>query len=100
VESRLTGEVTGALAGFVAGGIVSYLLNRRFTFRSDRAHGAAVPRFIFITAIAFGLTGVLMWILSEHFGIYYMFAQLITTGIVLIWTFLGNRFWTFAEHAR
>ncbi|MDR3373943.1 MAG: GtrA family protein [Ancalomicrobiaceae bacterium] len=97
VQSGLTGAVAGALAGFVVGGIVSYSLNRRFTFRSDRGHDEAVPRFILITVIAFGLTGALMWLFAEHFGIHYMLAQVITTVIVLFWTFAGNRFWTFTE---
>ncbi len=96
VESRLTGDVLGTLAGFVAGGIVSYVLNRRFTFDPDRSHQAAMPRFIAIAFGGFVLTGVLMWVLAEKLGLYYMLAQPLITGVVLIWTYLGNRFWTFS----
>lgn len=97
VHSAVTGPVVGALAGFVVGGIVSYVLNRRFTFKSDRGHNEAVPRFAAITVVAFFLTGGLMWVFAERLGIHYMLAQVITTVIVLFWTFAGNRFWTFAE---
>ena len=96
VESQATGKVPGALAGFVVGGIVSYILNRRFTFDSDTSHGAAIPRFMLVTLVAFGLTGALMWVFAERLGIHYLLSQLVTTGIVLVWTFIGNRFWTFA----
>jgi putative flippase GtrA len=98
VQSHLTGDVIGTLWGFIAGGIVSYWLNRRFTFVSDRAHGAAMPRFIATAFGGFILTGVLMWILSDQLGLYYMLAQPVITVIVMFWTFVGNRFWTFAEH--
>jgi putative flippase GtrA len=97
VATGATGDVVGTLAGFVAGGIVSYWLNRRFTFASDRGHGAAMPRFVAIAFGGFLLTGVLMWILSDRLGLYYMLAQPLITVIVMVWTFLGNRFWTFAE---
>ena len=97
VQSGLTGDVVGTLFGFIVGGIVSYWLNRRYTFASDRGHGAAMPRFIAIAFGGFVLTGVLMWILSDQFGLYYMLAQPLITVIVMFWTFIGKRFWTFAE---
>jgi putative flippase GtrA len=99
VQSGATGDVVGTLAGFIAGGIVSYLLNRRFTFVSDRHHGAAMPRFVAIAFGGFLLTGALMWLLSDQLGLYYMLAQPLITVIVMVWTFIGNRFWTFAESA-
>ncbi len=98
VQSRLTGDVVGTLVGFIAGGIVSYILNRRFTFISDRAHHAAMPRFVAIAFGGFVLTGILMWILSDRLGVHYMLAQPLITSVVVIWTFAGNRFWTFAHH--
>ncbi len=97
VQSGMTGDVLGTLAGYIAGGIVSYLLNRRFTFASDRTHASAMPRFIAIAFGGFVLTGVLMWILSDRLGLNYMLAQPLITVMVMFWTFAGNRFWTFAE---
>ena len=96
VHWEIAGDVLGTLAGFIAGGIVSYVLNRRFTCVSDRTHGAAMPRFIAIAFGGFVLTGILMWILSDEFGLHYMLAQPLITLIVMVWTFAGNRFWTFA----
>jgi putative flippase GtrA len=86
-----------ALIGFTVGGIVSYLLNRRYTFDSARSHGAAVPRFALVAAVAFVLTGLLMEAFTTHLGLHWLVAQVVTTLIVLIWTFAGNRFWTFRD---
>lgn len=95
VETGLAGAVPAALAGFVAGGVVSYVLNRRYTFDSDRSHAGAVPRFAVIAFGAFLMTGLFMQVLTAWLGLHYLLAQLITTGIVLVWTFFANRFWTF-----
>jgi putative flippase GtrA len=95
VESQAMGPVAATLCGFVAGGVVSYVLNRRHTFRSDRPHRAAVPRFAVIAGVGFALTGALMALLNGRLGIPYLAAQLVTTGIVLLWTFSANRWWTF-----
>jgi putative flippase GtrA len=91
---RIT-PVIATLWGFVAGAIVSYVLNRRFTFQSDRPHRSAVPRFLAVTAGGFVLNGVAMWILNEQWGVPYLVAQVVATGIVLFWNFTANRFWTF-----
>lgn len=100
VESETLDPDLAALAGFVVGGIVSYVLNRRFTFDSDRSHGHAGPRFAATAAVGFVMTYFLMHGLTERLGMHYLLAQLVTTGIVLIWTFLGNRFWTFRDAAQ
>lgn len=97
VEAFAVRASLAALAGFVVGGVVSYVLNRRWTFDSDREHGAAIPRFAAVAAVAFGLTGLLMELLSVRWGLHWLPAQVITTGVVLVWTFLAHRFWTFGR---
>jgi putative flippase GtrA len=41
VELAGAHPVPATLTGFVAGGVVSYLLNRRFTFAATRSHADA-----------------------------------------------------------
>jgi putative flippase GtrA len=36
-------------------------------------------------------------VFTAWMDIHYVLAQLITTGIVLVWTFFANRFWTFGD---
>ena len=96
VEGRIMGPVAATLLGFIAGAAVSYLLNRRFSFTSERPHREAVWRFGVVSIVGFGLTGLIMGVLTGHFHAPYLPAQVLTTGIVLFWNFLANKFWTFS----
>lgn len=87
--------VVATLLGFLAAASVSYLLNRRFTFRSARPHRAAAPRFLAVASGGFVLNGAVMWLLNEHWGLHYLLAQAAATLLVLFWNFSANRWWTF-----
>jgi putative flippase GtrA len=89
------------LVGYVAGGIVSYALNRRHTYVSDRPHAEAGWRFALVAGVGFGLTYLSMSLLHGWLGLHYLPAQLATTGAVLVWSFLAHKLWTFgAKPAR
>lgn len=97
VEGLSVGAVPATLVGFVAGGWVSYGLNRRHTYASARPHGEASPRFGIVALVGFGLTWLMMSVLTGRFGLPYLPAQLLTTGVVLFWSFSAHRLWTFGE---
>jgi putative flippase GtrA len=95
VEGYRAGPVPATLAGYVLGGIVSYALNRRYAFQSDRPHSEATWRFALVAGVGFVLTGAFMALFNGRWGIPYIPAQVLTTGVVLLWSFGANRFWTF-----
>ena len=95
VEGGIAGAVPASLVAFTAGGIVSYLLNRRLTYASDRPHAEAGWRFAIVAVVGFLLTGAIMYVLINRLGVPYLLAQVVTTGIVLSWSFLANKLWTF-----
>lgn len=90
--------VPAALIGYIAGGTVSYCLNRRHVFRTDLSHHAAVSRFTLVAAVGFGLTYVFMSLLVDRGGIPYLPAQVATTGIVMLWSFAAHKLWTFPPY--
>lgn len=100
VEGGLAGAVPATLAGYVAGGVVSYVLNRRHTYRSDRPHEEATWRFAAVAFVGFLVTWGLMHLFVERLALPYLPAQVVTTGIVLVWSFLAHRIWTFAGGPR
>jgi putative flippase GtrA len=103
VEVGGLGPVPATLAGYVCGGVVSYVLNRRLTYASTRPHAEATWRFALVAFIGFLLTWALMslfgWIAGPRFerSSVYLLCQLATTGIVLSWSFLAHKLWTFAH---
>ncbi len=87
--------VPAALCGFVVGGVLSYALNRRHTFGSERPHEEAAWRFMLVAGVAFVLTYALMRVMVEGWLIPYLPAQVVTSGLVMMWTFTANKLWTF-----
>jgi putative flippase GtrA len=89
--------VPAALAGYVVGGVVSYGLNRRHTFASDRPHREAAWRFALVALLGFGLTYAFMRLFVEQLGAPYLPAQILTTILIMFVSFAINRIWTFAH---
>jgi putative flippase GtrA len=96
VEVLDVSAVAAAMVGCVAGAVVSYGLNRRHTFHSNLPHQQAGRRFAIVALGGFGLTYLFMSFFVDFGGVPYLPAQAATTGIVMLWSFLGHRMWTFA----
>ena len=97
VELGGVDPVLASLAGFVLGGVVSYVLNRWLTFVATRTHGEASWRFGLIAFVGFLLTGMLMHLFVKVAGLPYLPMQVVTTLIVMVFTFAGHKFFSFAE---
>lgn len=95
VEGAHWSPIPATLWGYLAGGVVSYILNERLTFARRRTHRDAIWRFALVAAIGFALTGLLMGLFAGHWHIPYLLAQVATTGCVLVWSFLAHKLWTF-----
>jgi putative flippase GtrA len=89
--------VPAALAGYVCGGIVSYVLSRAHVFATERTNAEAGWRFALVAAVGFGLTWVFMHIFVDRFAMPYLVAQVVTTLIVMLWSFVAHKFWSFGE---
>jgi putative flippase GtrA len=95
VQGLHLSPVTGSGLGFVLSAGVNYWLNRRFTFRSDAPHAGVAFRFAVIVIAGLLINLALMHVLSGTLAWPYLLAQVLTTGVVLVWNFSGNAFWTF-----
>jgi putative flippase GtrA len=97
VELLGRSAVFGSGVGFAVGAVVSYLLNRRHTFRSDAPHAQAVVRFVLVLAVGLALNLLLMQVFTVRWGWPYLLAQMLTTGLVLFWHFAGHALWSFTH---
>jgi putative flippase GtrA len=91
---RGAGPVGASTLGALLGALANYTLNRRFTFRSQRAHHAALPRYFIVAASGVALNAALLKAFLPVLS-HYLTAQLGATAVVLLWNFTLNRRWTF-----
>jgi len=89
--------VPASVMGFVLGGIVNYYLNYRITFRSNKKHYETFSKFFSIAFVGLLFNTVLMALFAEILNWHYLISQIMTTGLVLLWNFAGNKLWTFRE---
>ena len=87
--------VAASSTGFMCGAIVNYILNKRLTFKSDKAHHKAIAQFLCILAIGFSLNAFFMYLGTHYTSFPYIFVQVFATLLVLFWNFVAHRHWTF-----
>ncbi|MBE0623363.1 MAG: GtrA family protein [Burkholderiales bacterium] len=87
--------VPASAAGAVFGAGINYSLNYRYTFSSSKRHRDAVLKFAAVAGVGLALNTLFMWVGVHLIGAHYLLSQIVTTGLVLIWSFAGNRYWTF-----
>lgn len=95
VEGWRLKPVPATLMGYVAGALTSYALNRHFTYQTSRNHWQATWRFGLVALGGFGLTWIIMQMLTMFFKMPYLPSQIFITGLVLFWSFYINKLWTF-----
>ena len=84
------------IIAFLIALINSYSLNRKFTFRNkNKKVGVQFSKYITVYTIGIGLSTGLMYVFVDIFGIYDIFAKLLTVGVVLFWNFFASKFFIF-----
>lgn len=86
--------VLATICGFFVGALVSYTLNRRYTFATKPDFGKGLLKFLLVIAIGAVINaGIVAAFVNA--GVHYMIGQVIATGLVLIWNFAASRFFVF-----
>ena len=86
--------------GFIAGLIFNYIFSIVFVFHAARQSNVgrtvgAFLMFTFIGVVGLGLTELGMYAGTELLHIHYMLVKIVITGIVLMWNYLGRKFFVF-----
>ncbi len=95
VQFASVAVVIASTSGAIAGAIVNYVLNHRYTFASRRPHRSALPRFATVSALGILLNAIVVAAMLALVGPHYLVAQVVATGTVLAAGYLANRVWTF-----
>lgn len=83
--------------GCIVGALVNYTLSYDYVLRSSGSHPHTMTKCLSVVIFGLGLNT-----LAPSFEIYglrlhYLVGQVLATGIVVIWNFVGNQWWTFRE---
>lgn len=100
VHTGVLSPSVASCCGALLGAAINYALNYRFTFRENRNHATAAPRFFVVAAVAILANWVGMIVLCSALGLNYLAAQVMTTASVLAITYVANATWSFRAPAR
>ncbi|KAB7614404.1 GtrA family protein [Amylibacter sp. SFDW26] len=89
--------VTASMIGAVTGAVISYYLNRNYTFVSKISHARTAPKFFIVAILAIVFNTVLMATFTIWLRLPYFWAQVLTTCVLIIVTFGLNKLWSFRE---
>lgn len=79
---------------FIAGLITNYVICKKVVFVTTNKHVERIVEFAiygFIGVAGLALTEVIMFFITDIFGLYFMLSKAITTSIVLIWNFIARK---------
>jgi len=83
--------------GFMVAWVVSYLGQRRYTFRSDLPHRHAAPRFLLVSGLSFAANHGLFLLLLLLAWLHYAIALFVTQLVVAFGTYTAARLWAFSK---
>lgn len=83
--------------GFVVAATSNYILNRTWTWGSTNEQvGVEYVKFFAVSLVGLGLNTLILYIFNEKLKLNFYLSKVIATGVVMLWNFFANNFFTFA----
>ena len=92
-----TDPVFATTIGFVIGALINYVLNYRITFNSNKEHREALTKFLAVASLGAVINAAIMTAGINMVDAHYLTIQVIATCLVLVFNFIANKYWTFAD---
>jgi len=89
-------SVQGAIA-YGIGMVGDYLLHRSFTFRSQRQHTHAGPRYLLVQGTGMLMNSAVLWLGVDVGGLPFLPVQIAALGMTASCSYLGQKLWTFSQ---
>jgi len=90
-------EIASTTLAYFISAVLHYLILYYWVFKSSEFHSKTLFRFCLFVFIALTLNTLIFTFFVEFIGLWYVFAQLITTLIVLFFSYFMNSRFTFAK---
>jgi putative flippase GtrA len=97
VEFDVADPVLATCVGYLCGAAFSYLANHQWTFGGRAEHGRAAVRYVGMLAFGFALNAAVVWLLHDVAGVWYVAAQVVSTGVGLFVNYAIASRWVYVE---
>lgn len=85
---------------FPLGVLTNYALNKYFNFRNfSSEHFQQLTKFTLVALGGLFLNVMIIYILVEFFGLWYIFSKCVAAGLVLFYSYFMHRYWTFNDES-
>ncbi|MEK7619609.1 MAG: glycosyltransferase [Patescibacteria group bacterium] len=100
VEYGHVALIPAAMISFVFAVANNFFWNKRWTFGdSSPRYLKQYAKYLIVSVCALVLNVIVLYALTTLFGLWYIFAKLATSGVIFVWNFTMNKFWTFRSYA-
>jgi putative flippase GtrA len=87
------------IAGYTAGIVNSFFLNKIWTFQVKGNVARQMHRFLLLNLLGLGLSTIIIFVAVDLLDGPYLFTWFMTIGIVMMLNFIGQRHWAFSDRA-
>jgi putative flippase GtrA len=95
VEAFHQEPVFSSTVGFMVALVISYFLNRNWTFQTNLGHSYALTRYVIVSFLGLLLNSGIMYLTVNILGWWYLFGQLTVILLVPASNFWLNSSWSF-----
>lgn len=86
------------VAGYAVGLVISYVLNRHYTFNSLQKRRKEIVRFVTVFVVAYALNFAALLILIYQLGLHKGASQVVAGIVYVVASFLMNKYYVFKVH--
>ncbi|WHY76790.1 GtrA family protein [Neobacillus sp. WH10] len=98
VELFGVNPILSSIIGFILTVILSFVLNRKYTFKANSKNQKyLLIKYVIVSINGLMLNSLIMYFTVDILSIHYSFGQMIVVICIPIINFLLNNFWTFKE---
>ena len=92
-------EYIAQTAGYFCGIVNSYIINRSWTFRKEKAgfFSSQLVKFLVVNGITFGLSMGATWLFNDFMQLHWIIAKLLVVAITTVVNFTLSNLWAFRK---
>jgi dolichol-phosphate mannosyltransferase len=91
--------IISAILSFIIATTVAFFINKSIAFNKHKSSVKEYSKFFIVCAFSLIINIAILYLATQYLGIYYIFSQIIASGVSLILNTLINLTWTFKKYS-